>query len=306
MPTLLRRMTVMLTCAGSVIALGLIGALGDAAASQERSALPRTTAEAQSIVTQLWQQREAALTSLDSGALPTADGGALLELDTQYVGSVRCGCLPAKDAHPVESIVIDAPPSSVQPVFFAELKTHNATNGTYPWYLVAVAKHAGDWRIVFLTLGSYGHRPAMPLAAESAVTTATHRRMSQLAQLEARAASSLGAKPTTSSWGGISTFRAKVDEAKDGVYGVAFRSGQVLSCYTLHVLETTRPATGRTLVQTTSRQQWGQTIAPGEYRSVTVDSGLPECVLGTGAGTNAGKVMFQYTATAVGVTAVPA
>jgi hypothetical protein len=229
------------------------------------------------------------------------------ELDGAYINGVLCGCNSAKDRHPVVSVLPDVPQSSVQPVFFAQIRTTNPRTKQHPWYVVAVARDAGRWKLAFVTLGSYSTAPPIPgLGATAAltppVTASLHARMTRMATYDAKLVSEQNATPTTNTYGGTVTTVAKIETAKDGVYGLALSSGTLLSCFTLHTLGTTTLAGG--LQQDTAQQQWGKTLAPGAYKSVTVDTATPQCMVGSGTGVTPGRLTMQYDDTTLGVTGV--
>jgi hypothetical protein len=301
----LTRFALLAAAAASV--LPLFGAVADASPSRSAVALPAPVA-AQTIVSKLWTQREHALAALDPSALGASDTGVAQELDGAYVNAVLCGCNAAKDRHPVVSVLADVPTSSVQPVFFAQVLTTNPRTKQRPWYVVAVAREAGQWKLAFVTLGSYTKAPPIPgLGAKAEptapVTASLHARMTRMAIYDARQVSAQDAGSVTNSYGGTVTTVAKIETAKDGVYGLALTSGTLLSCFTLHTLGTTTLAGG--LQQDAAQRQWGKTLAPGDYKSVTVDTATPQCMVGTGTGATPGKLTMQYDDTTLGVTGLP-
>jgi hypothetical protein len=296
------------TVAALVAALSLtLGATAYAQPSTASAALP-TPAAATSIVTTLWTQREGVLTRLDAAGLAPYETGAAAELDTAYINDVRCGCDPAKDSHVVLKVVPAVPKSSPKATFFAEVRTTNGRTKAHPWYVVAVTRAAGTWKFAFITFGTNATAPPLPELGTTGVNTpavnaATYARSSRMASFTAASETAQDEKPTTNSYGATVQGRAKIDGARDGVFGLALSSSKVLSCYTLHVLDTTSLAAG--LQQDTAQQQWGGTLAPGNYSSVTVDVATPQCMVGTGAGATPGTLRMQYDDTILGATGVP-
>jgi hypothetical protein len=281
---------------------------GSASADSSRGAgvLP-TPAAAKAIVSDLWAQREGALALLNADMLAPYETAAARTIDGAYIQAVNCQCSPAKDAHPALQVIPEVPRSSVQPVFFAEVRTTNDRSKQHPWYVVAVARDAGHWKLAFVTLGSYGGTPLPELGGSGAptpgVSAAMHARIARIAAYAATAATTRDGKVRHTDYGATVRTRAAVEAAKDGVYGLSLSSGTVLSCFTLHVLGTTTLAGG--LQQGAAQTQWSTLLAPGAYKSITVDAATPQCMVGSGVGTHPGKLRMQYDETIVGVTGVP-
>jgi hypothetical protein len=193
-------------------------------------------------------------------------------------------------------------------VFFAEVRTVNGRTQAHPWYVVAVTRSAGSWKLAFITFGTNATAPPLPElgtsgAATPAVTATTSARSSRLAVYGAASETSQHDVPLTNSEGATVQGRDVIRSAKDGVFGLALAPGAVLSCYTLHLLDTTSLARG--LKQNAARQQWSPMLAPGVYRRVTVDVAKPQCMVGSGTGSTPGTVRMEYDDTVLGVTGVP-
>jgi hypothetical protein len=277
-----------------------------AATTARTVALPSAT-QAQQIVAGLWKHREAALTSLDTHALGPIEGGVAIQLDVSYINGVRCSCIDAKDPHPLVSVRPLIPASSVQPSFMAAVRTTNKNTGTHPWYLVAVARQAGTWKLAFVTYATENAALPLPELSDSASTPAidaiAHARMTRMAVWQAHATSGLYPKPIVNEYGATVRTRAKVRTTLDGVYGLVLPSGEYLSCFTLHLVATTSMKGG--VQQDAGQEEWGKALAPGTYRNVTVDSAVPECMVGTGTGAVPGMLRLQYDTRVVSATGVP-
>jgi hypothetical protein len=282
---------------------------GDADAAARRTgavALPDATS-AQQIVAGLWKQREHALLALSPRALGPVEGGVAIQLDTSYIKGVKSGTDDAKDPHPLVSVRAVIPASSVQPSFMAEIKTRNTSTGTNPWYLVAVARQAGTWKFAFVTFATENGSPPLPELGDTTATPAldatAHARMTRMAVWQAHATSLLYPKPEVDIYGGLVRKRARVQTTLDGVYGLVLPSGEYLSCFTLHLLDTSTRKGG--LQQDAGQDQYGPALAPGAYRSVTVDSAVPQCMVGTGTGAVPGMLRLQYDTRIVNTTGIP-
>jgi hypothetical protein len=248
------------------------------------TAMPAPAA-AGTIVEHLWTARERALGALDAGAIHSLETASVLQEDTAYVASVRCGCEARKDVHPLLRIVPQVPATSVEGAFVAQVRTANP-NGKRPWYLLVVARTGGAWKIAQLTLGGYGAAPPLQAVTRSggATPSVTAAGQAQIAKL-ARSAFELGtaslAPVSHTDYGATIHSRAALHAAKDGVYGLALPGGRVLSCFTSHQLDTyTNPA--GVLQQGAARTQWDHRLLPGTYASITLDSAVPFCVVGAG------------------------
>jgi hypothetical protein len=268
-----------------------------------------TTAAARTIVTRLWLRRETALASLAAGMLPPVETAAALAQDRAYVAGVRCGCEPQKDGHSIVAILPEIPRRSPGDTFLAQVRTTNVTSGDHPWYVLAITRTAGGWRVAHLTVGGYTPRPPLSrlhvaAGATAAVSARDVRRMVQIAQREAAWANAHAAHRTShTSYGATVRARGVVRPGADGVFGLTLPGGKVLACFTLHELDTYSLPGG--LAQNESRQQWGAQLAPGGYRTITVDTAEPECAAGTGVGRAVPGLWLQYTSQHVAVTGMP-
>jgi hypothetical protein len=273
------------------------------------TAMP-TPLTASAIVRTLWAEREQALSTLDTSALGKVESAAIERADVAYVTSVQCKCAPQKDAHPLLQVVPEVPQSAVQPVFFAQVRTTNPRSHNHPWYLVAVAHDHGAWRLVQLTFGGYAAPAPMQSLTNSAtstpkVTGSLRARMVHLAAVLFPRAIRKTTFVTHTDYGAKIEQRVKLEAAKDGIFGLALPSGQVMSCFTAHAVDTyTYPA--GVLQQSASQSQWGHAIAPGNYASITVDTAVPLCAVGSGVGSTPGALRWTYDAQAVSTTGVAA
>jgi hypothetical protein len=267
-----------------------------------------TPVAAKAIVTRLWSRRESALAMLSTASLAPIETGAALAEDRGYVEDVRCGCGPQKDGHTIVSVLPEIPRSAPQQTFFAQVKTANSADGDEPWYVLAFVHGGSGWRIAYVNFGGYKDRP--PLAglrlepgSTAAVTAGDHARMVHIAVRELAWAQAHAHHPVHTNYGATVRFRAALHLGTDGVYGLSLPGGRVLSCYTLHELDTYSLPGG--LAQGESRQQWGQDLAPGAYRRIVADTDQPECAAGTGRGAATPTIWLQYTPQRVAVTGTP-
>jgi hypothetical protein len=267
-----------------------------------------TTPAARAIVTRLWLRRERALASLAAGMLPPVETAGALAGDRAYVAGVRCGCEPQKDEHSIVAILPEIPRTSPGDTFFAQVRTTNLTSGDHPWYVLAVTRASGSWKIAHLTVGGYTPRPPLSrlhvaAGATAAVSARDVARMAQIAQREAAWADAHAHRTSHTSYGATVRARGVVRPGADGVFGLALPGGKVLACFTLHELDTYSLPGG--LAQNESRQQWGAQLAPGGYRTITVDTAEPECAAGTGVGSAVPGLWLRYTSQRVAVTGAP-
>ena len=267
-----------------------------------------TPAAARTIVTRLWLRRETALASLAADLLPPAETGAAVAEDRAYVEGVRCGCQPQKDEHTIVAILPEIPRTSPAGTFFAQVRTTNTSVGDHPWYVLAITRAAGTWKIAHVTLGGYKPRSPLSGLGVAGVTTATVSahdvaRMVHIAQREAWWGNTHAHRTSRMSYGATVRARGVVRPGSDGVFGLTLPGGRVLACFTLHELDTYSLRGG--LAQDDSRRQWGWQLAPGGYRTVTTDTAAPECAAGTGVGPTVPHLWLQYTPQVVGVTGTP-
>jgi hypothetical protein len=267
-----------------------------------------TPAAARAIVTRLWLRRETGLASLDAGMLAPVETAAAVAEDRAYVSDVRCGCEPRKDGHTIVAILPEIPRTSPGDAFFAQVRTTNVTSGDHPWYVIAIIHVGGTWKIAYVTLGGYKPRPPLSGLGVAAGTTplvSAHdaARMVHIAQREAWWGNAHAHRTSRTSYGATVRARGVVRPGADGVFGLNLPGGRVLSCFTLHELDTYSLRGG--LAQDEARQQWGAQLAPGAYRTITADTAAPECAAGTGIGPAVPSLWLQYTPERVGVTGTP-
>ncbi|MGZ4201272.1 MAG: hypothetical protein ACXVRH_04345 [Thermoleophilaceae bacterium] len=267
-----------------------------------------TPAAARTIVTRLWLRRETALRSLAAGLLPPAETAAAIAEDRAYVAGVRCGCEPQKDAHTIVTILPEIPRTSPAGTFFAQVRTTNTTSGDHPWYVLAITRAGGGWKIAHVTLGGYKARPPLSglgvaAGATTAVSAHDAARMVHVAMREAAWANAHAHPTSHTNYGATVRARGVVRPAADGVFGLTLPGGKVLACFTLHELDTYSLRGG--LAQDDSRRQWGWQLAPGAYSTVTTDTGEPECAAGTGVGRTVPSLWLEYTPQLVAVTGTP-
>jgi hypothetical protein len=265
-------------------------------------------AAATSIVTRLWSRREVALSTLSGAALAQIETAEAAAQDRAYVNDVRCGCAPQKDAHGIVSILPEIPRTSPQHAFFAQVRTQNLSTGDHPWYVLAIVRSAGSWRIAYVTGGGYKPKPPLSglgvAAGRTAAVTARDRaRMVHIAERETAWAGSHGKHVTHTDYGATVRARAGLHVSADGVFGLTLPGGRVLACYTLHELDTYTIPGG--LAQNDARQQWGPQLAPGGYRSIVVDSQEPYCAAGSGRGSTVPPYWLDYLQQRVAVTGTP-
>ena len=267
-----------------------------------------TPAAARTIVTRLWLGRETALASLAAAMLRPVETAPALAEDQAYVAGVRCGCQPQKDEHTIVAILPEIPRTSPRETFFAQVRTTNTSVGDHPWYVLAITRTAGGWKIAHITVGGYKPRPPLSGLGVAAATTApvsAHdvARMVHIARREAWWGNTHAHRTSRMSYGATVRARGVVRPGADGVFGLALPGGKVLACFTLHELDTYSLRGG--LAQDESRQQWGAQLAPGAYRTVTTDTAAPECAAGTGVGRAVPGLWLRYTPQLVGVTGTP-
>ena len=267
-----------------------------------------TAATATAIVTRLWSRREVALSTLSGAALAPIETAEAAAQDRASVNDVRCGCAPQKDAHSIVSILPEIPRTSPQHAFFAQVRTQNLSTGDHPWYVLAVVRSAGSWRIAYVTGGGYKPKPPLSglgvAAGRTAAVTARDRaRMVHIAERETAWAGSHAKRLTHTDYGATVRARAGLRVSADGVFGLTLPGGRVLACYTLHELDTYTIPGG--LAQNDARQQWGPQLAPGGYRSIVVDSQEPYCAAGSGRGSVVPPNWLDYLQQRVAVTGTP-
>jgi hypothetical protein len=296
----------LLALTGIAGALFAATAYGQTPTRSHARGLP-TAAAARTIVSNLWAQREGALTLLDADLLGPYEAGSALRQDGAYVNFVQCGCGPKKDDHPADRVVPQIPAGTRGGVFFAQVHTTNTTSHRHPWYVVAVARTGGRWKLAFVTFGSYAAPPPLGELTHSAAyalaeTDATRARMLELARASATQATAKDAKVRHTTYGAMIRTHDAVDPVSDGIYGLSLPAHRVLSCFTLHTFETYSMAQG--LQQDEAGHNWSNLLAPGVYSSITIDNAVPECVVGPAAGSAPGTLRMQYDTQIVAVKGV--
>jgi hypothetical protein len=305
------RTRLLLPIVGPVVILASLSSVtvSSAAASPTRAsavAMP-TPAAARTLVSQLWKQRDGALTLLSSNLLTPYETGIARELDDANVSAAACACKDAKGPHPAIEVIPLVPKHSVQPAFFAEIRTTDDQTKQHPWFVVALAPEGGRWKITFVTFATNAAAPPLPELGTAggytaAISAATHVRLTRMARFAASSAAAHEAKPTHTKYGATVVRHPTIEPTNDGVYGVSLGAGKLLSCFTLHDLATSTLSIG--LAQGPEQVQWGPTLAPGTYRSVTVDTATPQCMVGTGSGSAPGTLRMQDDATQLTATGV--
>jgi hypothetical protein len=270
------------------------------------AALP-SPAAAQAITRRLWSRREAALEALSTARLAPIETASAKLLDTSYVGSVLCKCELRKDRHPVNTIAVQVPTASVKPIFFAEVRTTNATN-RHPWYLLAIERTHGAWKIGLVAWAGYTLTPPLLTitrsnAATPAVTAASYARIANLARASIAYGKAHAKLVGHTSYGATIHIRPELHPAADGVYGLAVPGGKVFSCFTIHSVETYSLPGG--LSQGAAKKQWGPLLPAGGYKTITVDNAVPTCTLGKGVGSVTGALRFTYDLRVVATSGVP-
>jgi hypothetical protein len=257
---------------------------GDSTTRSVSQAVLPTPAAAQSIVRTLWFRREVALAQSDPSTIDTFATASAKAHDLTYMRLRRCRCEKSIGEHPIDEVVLQIPKASIRPVFFAEVHTTNASSGLRVWYVVAVEHvRSGAWKFAFVSWGGSGEdatAPFLPFTKSSEYTPPVTAEA--LARIQRQAKAVVHANPTTRTKEGVVIrSRGTMGPQAEGVYGVPLPSGQVISCFTWHVIGTyTYP--GGVLVQRAAKLSWGPLIKPGTYASITLDNAMAECTVGTG------------------------
>jgi hypothetical protein len=277
--------------------------------SAAHGVLGQTPDSARSIVTSLWTRRENALASLDTRAINRFESGYARQQDNAYINAVRCRCEPPKDAHGLDLVVPQIPKAaSVQPAFFAQVHATNADTGEQAWYVVAVERAGTGWKFAHVNFGGYKAAPPLRAFTHSdgytpRVTTASRARMTRLAEASIQFANTHNPLTHRTEYGATVRSRYAIKPGKDGIYGLALPSGEVLSCFAMHRSDTYSLQSG--LLQGRTRNQWGRLLRPGIYESITIDNAAPMCVVGQGTRGKVGTLEFKYDKRVVGTTGIP-
>lgn len=280
----------------ALLALAVLTAAGTASArAQGSTSLPSLT-DAHMIVTSLWNNRETALAAQDHSALAATETSSALAQDASYLRSVACGCEPVRQPTNLDRALPQIPKSAARPVFFAQVHVTAGLRQTPEWYVVAVASVGGRWKLAFVDRG--GTAPAPPLQAltkssglTAAQTASVQSQLVRVARTSVRQALARTHRVQQMSWGGIDRNIFTLEPQKDGIYGLALPGGQVLSCFTVHSIDTYSMPGGT--LQQGPQAQWGHQLAVGTYRSITSDTAMPLCATGSGAANGASVVRFQ-------------
>ena len=125
-------------------------------------------------------------------------------------------------------------------MFFAELHTTNASSGLRVWYVVAVERvRSGAWKLAFVSWGGSGDEtaPFLPFTKSSeytpSLTAAARARIRRQARTVVHAD-----PPNLTAEGVLIRSHGTVGPPAEGVYGIPLPSGQVISCFTWHVIGT--------------------------------------------------------------------
>jgi hypothetical protein len=265
-------------------------------------------AAAASVVRSLWNSREDVLDARDAAGLDAIETGAAKEMDQAYLTFVNCDCEPPKDPHRLVDVVPVVPKRSADGSFMAQVLTKNP-RGENVWYVVGVRRVEDTWKIGFLSFGWYkADPPLQPIVRNGGytlpVTESTERRIREVASSTVPYATTHNSLTSMTDYGAVVQTNPEVHLAKDGVYGLALQSGEVLSCFVFHTVERYE-IPGGYLQQSAGRDQWGPFLAPGRYRSVTIDNGVAECETGSGREGAAGRAYLRYDRRVLAVTGVP-
>jgi hypothetical protein len=252
----------------------------------------------------LWSQRETALDRLDTTMTSPVEWGAARRLDNAYIAAVRNRREHKQDPHRADVVVPQVPTDSAQLAFLAQVSTFDPLTGGQAYYVVAVERDGtGFWKLAFVTrAGSTLQALTHSSGATPAVTPEAFARITQLAANSVQDSMTHKTLTFRTRDGATAHRRFTVNSANEGVFGLTLPSGDVLSCFTLHTLDTYTGGSG--LLQGSTRARWGFQLAPGTYASITTDTAAPMCVQGKGVGASQGVVRFSSPARVVAVRGV--
>ena len=284
------------------------GHTGSPVAPTSQTDMP-TPAAAASTARNLWNAREGALAARDAGVLDAIEVGGAKQADAAYLTFVECNCEPPKDAHRVIAVVPVVPQQSSDPSFIAQVRTANE-HGDKVWYVIGVRRVAGTWKIGFLSVGWYKATPPLhSIVTEGGYTLpvdqSVEQRVREVASSTVPYAKSHNSLTSTTSYGAVVRTTPQVRLADDGVYGLRLKDGDVLACYTFHTVDRYQ-IPGGYLRQSDGRDQFGPFLAPGTYRSITIDNGNAECEVGSGHTGAIGHAYLSYDPRVLATTGVPA
>jgi hypothetical protein len=250
--------------------------------------------QATSIASVLWAQREQALNATDASRIDTFDAASAKAHDLVYLANIRSGETPQLVPHPLVKVIPQIPRGSDRPVFFAQILTTNGSIGKFVWYVVAIERGRDDtWRIGFMSFGDRD-KDVPPLSSLTRSDSYTPRVTAELrARITRQAMTVVHAYPVQRPRKGVVIRgRGAVDVAAERIYGLVLPSGEVLSCFTWHTIETIRYTPG-VLEQRSPTFVWGRRLAVGDYRSITIDEAVAQCTRGTGKGTSKPTLVMQ-------------
>ena len=267
-----------------------------------------TPSEAAAIARDLWNAREGALGARDAAALDAIEVGGAKQADDSYLTFLGCNCEPQKDAHRVVSVVPVVPKQSSDPSFIAQLRTAN-DHGDKVWYVIGVRREAAAWKIGFLSFGWYKTKPPLYSIVKHGgytppVDASVEQRIHEVASSTVSYATSHNSLTHTTNYGAMVRTTPQVRLADDGVYGLSLKNGDVLACYTFHQVDRYQIPNGY-LQQDAGRDQFGPFLAPGTYRSITIDNGNAECETGSGRSGAIGHAFLSYDQRVLATTGVP-
>ena len=195
-------------------------------------------------------------------------------------------------------VVPVVPKQSSDGSFLAQVRTVTPT-GNKIWFVLGVRRVAGAWKIGFLSLGWFKPKPPLQRIVRQGgytlpVTKSVERRIRQVASSQVTYARTHDSLTQTLDYGAVVHKVPQVRLADDGVYGVPLESGGVLACYVFHQVNHFE-LPGGYLQQGNEHRQWGSYLAPGTYRSITMDNGTVECKTGSGRqGTTGNGILSDY------------
>jgi hypothetical protein len=291
----------------AVLSLCLVSTASGQARRSGASVMP-TTKAAHTIVANLWEQREAALSLLDTTLLTPYESGSALQLDAAYLKFPTCTCTTKRTPHPSDKILVAIPKAATEPVFFAQVHTTDALTHKDPWYIVAVKRDdTGHWKLAFVTVGGDAATPPLTElgttdAATPKITKAVRSRLTTVAAYGVGLALKPGVAIDHSRSDATLHSRAKVRPGSDGIFGLALPGGKVLSCFTVHDLATF--SMKGVLARGNAWARWGTLIAQGSYKSITADYATPQCLTGSGVGSVPGAGRMAGDETVISVTGV--
>lgn len=258
--------------------------------SSAKAVLPAPDA-AKTIVRTLWSRRELALKMSDARTLDTFATASAKAHDSIYIRARRSGREGSIGIHPLNEVIPQIPKESTRPVFFAQVRTTNPATHRRVWYVVAVERgRDGRWRFAFVSFGGRdGSAPLLPFTRSDSYTP----RMTEdsFDRIARQAATVVHGAPPKQKDGIIVQSRGSIGPPGEGVYGLELPSGDVLSCFTWHVIGTYTYPSG-VLEQAAPDYLWGPLLEAGSYSSVTIDQAVAQCTVGI-AGKDEPQLLMQ-------------